>query len=128
VHYFHDYKALYEAEQLKVPEDRVEPSWAPPRPTIEECVLDLINLFDGPFAQPKFQSGVERCFRSTGCMHDGSLNFVEFKYESAGGTFAIAPLGTVEVYSKKADIVSQLELATNEVFDLMLDGDDDDDD
>jgi len=106
----------------------VEPSWAAPRPTIEEYILDIIEIFDGQFADPKFKLGVEMCFRSTGCIHNGSGNFVRFAYKISGGTFAIGPLCTVDAYFQKVDKDSALNTATDRVCELILDGEDDDDD
>ena len=47
-------------------------------------------------------------------------SFVEFSFESSGGTFPIAPTGTVAAYPRSADDTSHVAFV-----DLLLDDDDD---
>jgi len=109
VEYFHKYKVEYNKEQEL------------PKPTIEECIQDLMELFDGGFASGHFKDGVAKAFRSTGTMHDNNGKFVDLNSRKARN-FSIAPAGTVDEYSRDARDITPVEL-----FDKFTQGEDDQD-
>jgi hypothetical protein len=42
--YFRHYKQLYNSEMDKPEDERTMPKWNPPKPTVQECILELINV------------------------------------------------------------------------------------
>lgn len=120
VEYFKGYKDLYAAQQLLPQDNRVRPAWNPPKPTLEECMKDLFALVENEFADDEFRTGITKCFRSTGLCYREDKSFVEFSFESSGGTFPIAPTGTVAAYPRSADDTSHVAFV-----DSLLDDDDD---
>ena len=108
VEYFKGYKALYAAQQLLPQENRVRPAWNHPKPTLEESMKDLFALIESEFADDEFRTGIRKCFRSTGLSYREDKSFVEFSFETSGGTFPIAPTGTVAAYPRSADDTSHV--------------------
>ena len=79
VDYFKRYKEQYYA-QVALPLDRrVKPKWTPPKPTIDEYILDLCALFHGEFTSERFRAGVARSFQKTGLMYDQTNTFTLYE-------------------------------------------------
>ena len=80
--YFRHYKLLYNAEMVKPEDERTMPKWSPPKPTVQECILELINVMyddeESTFNEARFQQKVQSTFLATGTLprEDGSfMNF-----------------------------------------------------
>ena len=67
-----------------------------------------------------FAPVLQKCFRTTGLCYREDKSFVEFSFESSGGTFPIAPTGTVATYPRSADDTSHVAFV-----DSLVDDDDD---
>jgi hypothetical protein len=102
--YFRHYKELYDAEMDKPEEERTMPKWSPPKPTVQECILELISvMYDderSTFNEEKFQQKVQSTFLTTGTLPRDDGSFVKFKYKPSGGTTSVAPTGTNKKYHK----------------------------
>ena len=106
--YFRHYKELYDAEMDKPEEERTMPKWSPPKPTVQECILELISvMYDderSTFNEEKFQQKVQSTFLTTGTLPRDDGSFVKFKYKPSGGTISVAPTGTNKKYTKSHDV------------------------
>ena len=69
----------------------------------QECMKELFALIENEFADDEFRTGIRKCFRSTGLCYREDKSFVEFSFESSGGTFPIAHTGTVAAYPRSAE-------------------------
>jgi hypothetical protein len=45
------------------------PDWDMPKPSLEECIRDLIKLFARQFASSKFKEGIQKSFLNSGTMY-----------------------------------------------------------
>ena len=85
--YFSDFKSVYEVEREKPVDQQDLPKWAPPKPSLHECITDIINLVaSGSFCTEKFKANIARTFISTGTCFDGSGNFAVYHQIAQGGT------------------------------------------
>ena len=101
--YFRHYRDLYNAEMEKPADARIMPRWCPPKPTAQECILELIHVMydsESTFSTQRFKDNVQKSFRSTGTFPKDDGTFTRFSFEPSGGTTSIAPTGTNEKYSK----------------------------
>ena len=94
--YFKSYKLLYNAELEKEENIRVMPKWSPPKPSVQECILKVIELLSdgGDLTTPKAKASITRTFILTGNIQNDDGEFVPFTYKPAGGTLEEAPTGT----------------------------------
>mmetsp|Transcript_27074 Transcript_27074/g.38559 ORF Transcript_27074/g.38559 Transcript_27074/m.38559 type:complete len:240 (-) Transcript_27074:217-936(-) len=54
--YFQQFKIIYEEEKNKPVEERKRPKWNCPKPTLHQCIKDLMAIFqNGPFVQQKLK-------------------------------------------------------------------------
>ena len=87
--YFSDFKSVYEVEREKPVDQQELPKWAPPKPSLHECITDIINLVaSGSFCTEKFKANIARTFISTGTCFDENGNFAV--YHQIAGTGAVA--------------------------------------
>ena len=101
--YFKRYKEQYYA-QVALPLDRrVKPKWTPPKPTIDECILDLCALFHGEFTSERFRAGVARSFQKTGLMYDQTNAFTLYEVGNKNGTLSCPPTCTSDPYPRDAN-------------------------
>ena len=123
--YFRHYKLLYYAEMDKPEDERTMPRWNPPKPTVQECILELINvMYDdekSTFKQEKFQQKVQSTFLTTGTLPREDGSFVKFKYKPSGGTTSVAPTGTYKKYSKSHYDTDVPESEGNEHYSTVID-------
>jgi hypothetical protein len=102
--YFRHYKQLYNAEMDKPEDERTMPKWNPPKPTVQECILELINVMyddeESTFNEKRFQDKVQSTFLATGTIPREDKSFLKFTYKPSGGTTSVAPTGTNKKYSK----------------------------
>lgn len=104
--YFRQYKCLYNDERQKPQEQRVIPKWNPPKPSMEECILAVMELMTtGDLTTTKAKASIAATFEKTGNVAQSNGEFVKFTYSASGGTIEISPTDTVEKYS-----ISQNEL------------------
>ena len=91
----------YDAEKRKPSELRVQPEWNPPEPSLNECLLDCIELTrGGKFLDANFRQTITKPFIKTGTYYNGSNNFVTYTTETGknNGSMTRAPAGTVGKY------------------------------
>jgi len=103
LHYFRHYRDLYNAELEKPADARIMPQWSPPKPTVQECILELIHVMydsESKFSTQRFKDNVQKTFLNTGTFPKDDGTFTRFSFEPSGGTTSIAPTGTNEKYSK----------------------------
>ena len=104
--YFQEYKALYDAELLKPKEERRLPKFKVPKPTLIQCIKDILALFKlptGEFTSAKFQKSVKQSFIKTVTAPDANGDFVLHSRNEAKGSLPIAPAGTVDASEFVAD-------------------------
>jgi len=104
--YFRQYKRLYNDECQKPQDQRVIPKWNPPKPSMEECILAVMEVMStGDLTTPKAKASIAATFEKTGSVAQSNGEFVKFTYSASGGTIVLPPTDTVEKYS-----LSQIEL------------------
>jgi hypothetical protein len=87
-------------------EQRKNPDFSPPKPTMLEGIKDLILLFQGQFKEEKFQKCINRSFIKTGTLpqesgdHTVPYSFIPYSKASSCGTLAVIPQGTLEFESE----------------------------
>jgi hypothetical protein len=117
--YFRQYKVLYNAEMDKPVDERIMPRWSPPKPTVHECIMELMHvMYDigTRFTSEEFKTNVENTFVNTGTLPTAAGTFKQFSFKPSGGTTSIAPTGTHLKYSKCA---SDLDIAESQVNDYI---------
>ena len=117
--YFRQYKDLYNAEMDKPVDERIMPRWSPPKPTVHECIMELMHvMYDigTRFTSEEFKTNVENTFVNTGTLPTAAGTFKQFSFKPSGGTTSIAPTGTHLKYSKCA---SDLDIAESQVNDYI---------
>jgi hypothetical protein len=122
VKYFGEWKERFNSQKLKPEAQRVTPEWSPPKPSLKECILDVIGIIGTFFTTEKFKDSIRRSFISTGTSYkedDGT--FVVYKKKCSQGTIKIAPEGTVDAFLNDSNQLTQQELAL-----LMVNGEDND--
>jgi hypothetical protein len=81
--YFGEYKQLYKNEETKPENQRVKPKWSPPKPSMKQCILDIIDLIENKqFSKDKFQQGIRKTFISTGTSMQQDGSFVVYKHKT----------------------------------------------
>ena len=98
--YFKSYKLLYNAELQKDENIRVMPKWSPPKPSVQECILKVMELLSegGDLTTEKAKASITNTFISTGNIQDDNGEFVPFTYKPAGGTLEEAPTSTTSAF------------------------------
>jgi DDE superfamily endonuclease len=101
---------LYKKERLtdmELPrEQRKNPDFTPPKPTMLEGMKDLILLFQEQFTEEKFKQCINRSFIKTGTIpqesgdHSVQPSFNMYSKISSSGTLAVIPQGTFEIESE----------------------------
>ena len=118
--YFQLFRGLYEAELDKpVVEEREMPKWSCPKPTLHQCIQDLMDLFhNGVFVQHKFKESIRNSFIATGCAADIDGSYRKCYANTNKGSLPIVPTGT------KAK--TEFPIDEEHFFDLvnLIDGDD----
>ena len=95
--YFQQFRELYEEEKDKPLEERKMPKWSCPKPTLQQCILDLMDLFqNGAFIQDKFKDSIKKSFISTGCAPDMNGNYHKYFANTNKGSLVNVPTGTME--------------------------------
>ena len=109
----------------KPEEERTMPKWDPPKPTVQECILELINVMYNDevstFNEASFQQKLQSTFLVTGTLPREDRTFVKFTYKPSGGTTAIAPTGTNKKYAKSHYDTEVLESKGNEQYSKVVD-------
>ena len=104
---------------------RIMPRWNPPKPTVQECIMELIHVMydsESKFSTQRFRDNVEKTFLNTGSFPKDDGTFERFSFKPFGGTTSIAPTGTNEKYSKCQSEIEESqgnELYTCEFQDLI---------
>jgi DDE superfamily endonuclease len=99
-------------------EQRKNPDFSPPKPTMLEGMKDLILLFQDQFTEEKFQHCINRSFIKTGTLPqesgDDSVppSLKSYTKASSHGTLAVIPQGTLDFESETVD--EEYSLATQE--------------
>jgi hypothetical protein len=117
--YFQHYKRTYLSEMDKPVNQRVKPPWSPPKPTMKECILDIMNLIANDFTKRSFKAGLKKCFIDTGTALDENGRFKIYEQSSSQGTMKIAPAGTFDTF--ESGVISEEQIA-----DYIANGEDDD--
>jgi hypothetical protein len=117
--YFQVYKHDYLRELNKAVNQRVKPTWCPPKPSMKECIIDIISLINNDFAKESFKEGLKRCFIDTGTAPDINGIFKIYKQSSSQGTMKIAPAGTFDSF--ETGLISEEEIAN-----IIANGEDED--
>jgi hypothetical protein len=117
--YFQVYKQDYLRELNKAVNQRVKPTWCPPKPSMKECIIDIISLINNDFAKESFKEGLKRCFIDTGTAPDINGIFKVYKQSSSQGTMKIAPAGTFDSF--ETGLISEEEIAN-----IIANGEDED--
>lgn len=87
-------------------EQRKNPDFSPPKPTMLEGMKDLILLFQEQFTETKFQHCINRSFIKTGTLPSESgdntvpPSFNSYSKTASCGTLAVIPQGTMEAESE----------------------------
>ena len=90
-------------------EQRKNPEFIPPKPTMLEDMKDLIVLFQEQFTEEKFQHCINRSFIKTGTLpqesDDDSVQptFNSYTKASSCGTLAVIPQGTLDFESETVE-------------------------
>ena len=125
VDYFKEYKVQFQAN----PNNLDLRKFNPPKATMKQGILDIINLFETVFSQQKFAEGVHRSFESTGMIPTSSINWAEYRSSTTSGYIKKEPRGSID--SLLLDIDSQIEVQeviVQQAIDSYLDGVEDEDD
>ena len=125
--YFRHYKQLYNSEMDKPEDERTMPKWNPPKPTVQECILELINVMyddeESTFNEKRFQDKVQSTFLATGTIPREDRSFIKFAYKPSGGTTSVAPTGTNKKYAKShydADVPEQFSTVVDVLDEWMF--------
>jgi len=95
--YFQQFRELYEKEKDKPLEERKMPNWSCPKPTLHQCIRDLMDLFkNGTFVQQKFKDSIMNSFIATGCAPDIDNSYRKYNATANKGSIPIIPSGTVD--------------------------------
>ena len=99
---FQDYK-IERLADMKLPRNqRRNPEFKPPKPTMLEGMKDLILLFQEQFTEEKFKKCVNTTFINTGTLPVVSVNdnlpspFLPYSKVASCGTLSVVPLGTMD--------------------------------
>ena len=88
--YFQEFKNLYEVEKLKAKESRKMPKWQCPKPSLHQCIRDLMALFkNGAFITHKFKTSIKESFQATGCAPKGHNSYQQYSASSNKGNLQI---------------------------------------
>ena len=103
---FRAFKTVYDIEFTKSSALRVKLSFQPPKPTLQEGMQDLFDLFEGDFNNPDFKESIAKSFVSTGTVPIDVVSkvFVEYFAEQQAGSISIEPKGS----KSKEDVGSVL--------------------
>jgi hypothetical protein len=97
------------------------PKWDMPKPSLEQCIQDLIGLFSGQFSSEKFREGVRKSFLATGTMYsnvNGEKTFTTYCDKSGCGTLPV-DLNKLKELGFTVD-ESKLTLTENELLDAVI--------
>jgi hypothetical protein len=88
-----DYMDIHTA-QCQAAKEKSEklPDWDMPKPSLEECIRDLIQLFAGQFTSSKFKEGIQKSFLATGTMYsqvNGGKQFATYYNQSDCGVVPV---------------------------------------
>jgi len=89
--YFDIYKAEFKAEFEKEEAIRRMPKWEPPKPSMYECISDIIKLVGNEFAEDTFRKGIRSSFLNTGTMYDRNNQFAKYVHKNGIGSMPISP-------------------------------------
>ena len=116
---------MYNAETDKPEDERTMPKWNPPKPTVQDCILELINVMyddkESTFNEENFQQKVQSTFLSTGTIPREDGSFMKFRYKPSGGTTLVAPTGTNKKYPKSHNDADVPESEGNEQYSTVVD-------
>ena len=91
--YFDEHRANCAAERQKPLGLRNMPELDIPKPSLEQCIKDLMHLFSNDFRTDKFRQGIQKSFLSTGTMfsisESGERSFVIYSESSGCGPVPI---------------------------------------
>ena len=65
------------------------PQWELAKPTLHQCISDLIKLVAGNFSEEKFKSSIKKSFLSTGTMYSGDYKFTPYRRHAGFGTMKV---------------------------------------
>lgn len=117
--YFQNFRESYEEEKLKPIEQRRMPKWSCPKPALNQCIRDLMDLFQkGVFLEQKFKDSIKTSFITTGCAPDVNGTYRKYNSNSNKGSLSVVPTGTISKTEFPSDI-DQIDLVN------LIDGDDD---
>jgi len=85
--YFDSYREIFR-DQRKLKVSKL-PKWEPPKPSLEECIKDMLNLIHTDFATHKFKESIRTSFISTGTSYSPDRTFNDYFPQSSNGTIII---------------------------------------
>jgi hypothetical protein len=108
--YFRDFRDAFRISTIN--QNKNSPKWEPPKPSLPQCLLDLICLMDNEFATEDFKAGIRKSFLKTGTMYNSKQQFTLYERRQEGGTM---PIDTKTLNQKKFTFTEQ------DLIDLTLD-------
>jgi len=112
--YFDKYRGIFR-DQRKLKATQL-PKWEPPKPSLEECIQDMLNLLLTDFATHKFKESICSSFTSTGTSYSPGPTFADYFPHNSNGTIIID--------ESKLDY-TKLELDEDDIVDIIVsDGND----
>jgi hypothetical protein len=121
--YMQVFRTLFNSELQKPFADRKLPTWKPPKPSLEECIQDVLALFmeSGSFTTDRFKGMVQKSFVETGTAPDIGGIFTRYSETDTKGRFDKPPSGTV----KKSEFPEQ-DALTADLLEEMFFAEEDD--
>ena len=97
------------------------PKWDMPKPSLEQCILDLLGLFSEQFTSANFSEGIRKSFLDTGTMYsevNGGKSFATYCEKSGCGTLPV----DVDKLKELGFIIdeSSLTLTETEILDAVI--------
>lgn len=112
------FQQAYLEECQRIGSDHCDMHFDPPKPTMNDAILDLLKLFDGNFASAAFQNTMRKSFLKTGSAPDSKGAFTTFSsaVNKIQGEIKFGISNTLET---KLPEVQQVEV--NQIMDEFLD-------
>jgi hypothetical protein len=95
--YFQEFKVKYNNQLLKPLAERILPKWSCPKPSLQQCVQDLCELFqpNGSFNTAAFRLSIQKSFIKTCTAYKPDKSFQLYNQNDNKGSMPIIPTGTV---------------------------------
>jgi hypothetical protein len=132
------YKRQIALELSKPVSERNRVIFSPPKPSLQDAILDAFELFENNFQGEEMQQNIWQCFIETGCapvqsaygvaLDRANISFMEYGSEGAAGadsfgTSIVSPTGTEDIIFTSDQINDFIQEANDYLMDEDVDSD-----